>query len=160
MKRVFSIIWNVIQVFIIVYVLVITIFMFCSNKYGYTEIGNTVIDTSKNNLLIIKKNNNIKTNDKIYYYSIENEKYVIRTSKVKEITKSKDTNLYKIDDDIVISDKLIGKSFVKIPVLGKVVNCLESRMGFLLLVLLPILVVFVYQVYKFIISVHYIKVGK
>ena len=42
--------------------------------------------------------------------------------------------------------------------MGKVLDVLESRFGFLFFVLLPIMIVFIYQVYQFIIVLKYDEV--
>ena len=155
MKKTLRIIWNIIQVIIIIYVIVVTTLMFLSNDYGYTEVGNYVFnDTDKGDLLLIKKTKDIKENDTIYYYSTENNKYIITSNKVISIDKDNENSLYKVENDTISSSKLIGKKTTKIKLLGTILNTLESRVGFLFGVLLPILIVFVYQVYEFIVSIH------
>ena len=149
------IILNIIQVIIIIYVLLVTTLMFCANEYGYTEIGNYVFNSDNNDLLLIKKDNNIKEEDTIYYYSTVNEKYTIVSNKVISINKDDKNSLYTVEEDVISSSKVIGKTTKKIKVLGGILRYLESKPGFLIFVLLPILVIFIYQVYEFVVSIRY-----
>jgi len=155
MKKTLHIIWNIIQVIIIIYVILITTLMFLSNEYGYTEVGKFVFNNVKGDLVLIEKSNNIKENDNIYYYTTEDNKYIITSNKVISIDKDNKNSLYKVENDTISSSKVIGKTTHKIKLLGSVLNALESRVGFLFGVLLPILIVFVYQVYEFITSIHH-----
>ncbi len=155
MKKKLNLIWKIIQIVVIIYVVVVTTFMFFSNEYGYTEIGSFVFDnTSNKDLLLIKKDNNINKNDNIYYYEIDDNKYSIKSNKVIKVVKDYKNSLYKLKNDTISSSKVIGKKVYKIKLLGNILRVLESKVGFLFLVLLPILIVFIYQVYEFVISIH------
>lgn len=159
MKKKLNIIWSILQVIIIIFVISITVFVLCKNKYGYTEIANYnfsyisntdtkyIDNTNKNDLLIIKKNRSIKQNDNIFYYDINKNKYVIRQSKVIKI----DSSSYYISDNTSIEkDKIIGKSYKTIPKLGGIISFLETKLGFILFIIIPLVIIFIYQIYKFI----------
>ena len=160
MKKTVSIIWNIIQVLIILYVVVLTILMFSRNSYGFIQIGsntlysvgdNSISNAHKGDLLIFKNSSSIKVGDSIYYYSIDSQKYIVSKDKVNDIQNSGKTVLYSLDSNIkVLNDKIVGKSYVRIPVLGKLFNALQSKAGFLFFVLLPILIVVIYHVYRFV----------
>ena len=160
MKKALHIIWNIIQAIIIIYVILITTFMFLSNEYGYTEIGNYVFNDDQSDLFLIKKDNNIKENDTIYYYDAIGGKYSIVSNKVISVNKDNKNSLYEVENDTISSSKVIGKKGFKIKLLGGILNTLESRVGFLFGVLLPILIVFIYQVYEFIISIHHEEINE
>ena len=85
MKRVLNITWNVIQVLIVIYVILVILFMNTSNSYGYSQIGKYVLDVDNNQFLVIKKTNDIKDGDIVYYYSVVHDKYKIVYSNVKSI---------------------------------------------------------------------------
>lgn len=159
MKKTLKIFWNVIQGVIILYVIIITCLLFFSNKYGYTELGSyTLNNTSKGDLLFIKKNNSIKKGDNIYYYATSGEKYIIFNDEVIEVKKDKSYVVGNVNINSTIkSDKVIGTKVASYKHIGKFLDLVESRVGFLLLVLLPILIVFVSQVYEFLISMRYKK---
>lgn len=155
MKKVLNIVWNVIQALIIIYVISVIIFMSFSNKYGYSQIGRYVLDVDNNEFLVIKKTNDIKEGDLVYYYSIVKEKYRIVYSNVKTINDDKSYTLN--NDDKIIKSKIIGKTHRKIPVIGFVLNMMKYKINFLLFVVFPILIVFGYHVYNFIIEIRRIK---
>ena len=56
--------------------------------------------------------------------------------------------------------RVLGKYSTTYANLGTVLDVLESRVGFLFLVLLPIMIVFIYQVYEFIMILRYEDVDK
>lgn len=150
MKKTFGIIWNVLQVLIIIYVISIVSFMFFSNKYGYSEIGKYVFDVDNNEFVVIKRTNSIKEGDLVYYYSIIKEKYKIVYSNVKSIDEDK---VYTLDNGQRIAlSKIIGKTDRKIPIIGFILNNVKEKISFLIFVLFPLLIVFAYQVYLFIIE--------
>lgn len=152
MNKALNITWKVIQVLIIIYVLAVIIFMSFSNKYGYSQVGKYVIDVDNNEFLIIKKTNDIKEGDLVYYYSIVKEKYTIVYSNVKSI---EEDNSYILDNgDQIVDSKIIGKTDKKIPIIGFILNMMKNKINFVLFVMLPILIVFGYHVYKFITSVR------
>ena len=147
MKKALKISWIVIQVLIIIYVILVVLFMSFSNKYGYSQIGKYVLDVDNNEFLIIKKTNNIKDGDLVYYYSIVNEKYRIVYSNVNSINEDTYT---LVNGDEIVKSKIIGKSYRKIPIIGAILNIMKVKINFLVFVIIPILIVFGYHVYKFI----------
>lgn len=131
--------------------------MFFSNKYGYSEMGKYVFNPTDENLIIITKDKNVKVDDEIYYYTVVDEKYIISSNKIINI--NKEMKLYTLSDNSnITSSKIIGKSIKKIPVVGYILNSLKEKMNFLLFVLIPIFIVFVYQVYKFIVGIGYERI--
>lgn len=152
MKRVFSIIWNIIQIIIVIYVVLVILFMLTSNKYGYSQIGNYVLDVDDNEFLIIKKTNNLKNGDLVYYYSIVKEKYKITYSNINSINDDKTYTL--VNNEKIDSYKIIGKTYRKIPIIGYILNSMKEKINFLLFCLLPLLIVFIYNIYKFIIVIN------
>ncbi len=167
MKKVLKIIWSIIEVFIIIYVIGVTFFVLCRDKYGYTHIGPYTFDavnsfdeknienTKDGDLLVIKNSNDIYIKDRIYYYVSYNEAYVIRSDYVVDIQKDEHNTLYTVQrngENIMISgQRVLGKYAKTYTGVGEFVDLLESSDGFLLMVLLPILVVFIYQIVEFIV---------
>ena len=156
MNKILNVVLSVIQVFIIIYVILVISFMFISNRYGYSQIGKYILDVDNDELIIIKKTNDIKTGDLVYYYSIVNEKYRIVSSNIKSINEDKS---YTLNNGSKIQKvKIIGKTDRKIPVVGFILNRLKEKVNFLLFVLFPVFIVFIYQVYKFIIGINHEKI--
>ena len=153
MKKVFKIVWNVVQVLIIIYAILVISFMLMSNKYGYSEFGKYVLNVDNDEFVVLKKTDDIKNGDMIYYYSVVNEKYKIVFSNINSIN---DDKTYSLDNgEKILKSKIIGKSCRKVPVIGFILNRVKGQVGFLVFVLLPILIVFIYHIYKFIIEINY-----
>ena len=144
------------QVLIIIYVVLVISFILISNKYGYGEIGKYVLDVDNNEFLIIKRTDDIKNGDLVYYYTIVNEKYKIIYNNVNSIN---DDKTYTLDNgEKILKFKIIGKSYRKVPFIGFILNNVKNRISFLLFVLLPMLIVFIYNIYKFIITINYKRI--
>ena len=155
MKKVVKRIWSVLEVIIMIYVVFMTLLFLNKNKYGFTEIGNcvlvsvdgdiekTVESSKKMDLLILEKNSNKNDyNDKVYYYSVYGEKYIIKYGSLKD---------EKLSGTNIINDgRVIGTKSRSVPLLGFYLKIVHSKIGFLLFVFLPVFMVFIYQVYEFI----------
>ena len=158
---------------VIIYVIVITTFLLFRNKYGYTEVGNTTfvplkIDTAEyikdgkeGNLLVVKNTPNLKEGDLIYYYTTEDERYVVKSDYIKSIFNGDGNKLYTLNDEAgstVVSTRVLGKYANQYSGFGTIFSILTSKFGFLLLVLLPIMCIFIYQLYSLIMVLKYEKV--
>ena len=171
MKKLFHWVWSFLEVVIIIYVIIITSFILCRNKYGYTQFGDytfdninlieekNIKDVTKGDLLIVKNSNDIEVGNLIYYYAAFNERYIIRSDVVTNISSDDYSSLYTLAGDgepvTVAGTRVLGKYSNTYAKIGGILDVLESRIGFLFLVLLPIMVVFIYQVYEFIVIIHY-----
>ena len=170
MKKVLRTIWNILEVLIVVYVIAMTTLLLAKNKFGYTQIGdyvfssiesndvNNIIDSKQGDLLIVKNTSDLNVGDVIYYYAVYEDKYIICSDVIKKMQKDDFSALYTIADQYntaVHSDKVIGKYSVRYHNLGNYFSFLQSRVGFLFFVLLPIMVVFIFQIYDFAIVIKY-----
>ena len=171
MRKVLNWVWSFVEVIIIIYVVLVTMFVPCKNKHGYTQFGDysfanidliaekNVKDTKKGDLLVVKNSNDIHKGDLIYYYAVLNDNYIVRSAVVADVKEDDYSALYTVSLSNttinVASSRVLGKYSTVYNNLGSILSVLESRVGFLLLVLLPIMVVFIYQVYEFIIMLKY-----
>lgn len=171
MRKVLNWVWSFVEVIIIIYVVLVTMFVLCKNKYGYTQFGDysfanidliaekNVKDTKKGDLLVVKNSNDIHKGDLIYYYAVLNDNYIVRSAVVADVKEDDYSALYTVSLSNttinVASSRVLGKYSTVYNNLGSILSVLESRVGFLLLVFLPIMVVFIYQVYEFIIMLKY-----
>ena len=117
MKSFLRWVWSFFEVLIILYVIVLTSFLLCKNKYGYTQFGDYTFDNvslfdAKNNknlkkgdLLIVKNSNDINKGDVVYYYAVYNENYIIKSGPVMEIKSDDYSSLYTIDDNGLFHQK-------------------------------------------------------
>ena len=180
MKNVLKSLWSVIEVIIIIYVIFLTSCILCRNKFGFTQFGSYTLssvestdakyveNTKSGDLLVVKSSNDIVKGDRLYYYATLNDRYVVRTGIVEKVEKDEYNSLYTIDTLIsgdkkaklnVTQTRVLGKYSSTVGSLGSVWKFLQSRLGFLIFVLLPILLVFVYQIYEFIIVLNYERKG-
>ena len=171
MRKVLNWCWSFVEVLIIIYVVLVTMFVLCKNKYGYTQFGDysfanidliaekNVKDTKKGDLLVVKNSNDIHKGDLIYYYAVLNDRYIVRSAVVTDVKEDDYSALYTVSLSNttinVASSRVLGKYSTVYNNLGSILSVFESRVGFILLVLLPIMVVFIYQVYEFIIMLKY-----
>lgn len=146
-----KIIINTIFIIYLVLTIAVTGTLLSFNEKNIALINNNYILTlndskeySKNDLLIIKKNNKAKENEKIFYY--DNKK--IKTNKVKKIDKKKQTIVLE-NETIITNEEVLGniKETTRLPLLGQVYNTLTSRLGYLFIIILPMLLAFVYEIY-------------
>lgn len=100
----------------------------------------------------------LKEGDIITFHTIINNEYALNTHRIDSIANLEGNRSYttkgdnnEIADAHVISDgDIVGKYVGKMPGLGKVMDFLSSSMGFLLIIVLPLLLFFIYQVYHLI----------
>lgn len=157
MKNNLKLVWNIIQVFILIYVFFITFLVININEYGYSEIGKSTyvpinkkikkyLGNYKSSDLLIIKNNKINTNDEIYYYTVEGSNYYISKTKVVEIN----NNVYSTADSFNIEqDRIVGNKVVKIKYVGFLLNFLLKEIGYFCLIILPMLILLIYHIYDF-----------
>ncbi len=166
--KVVKVLWHILEVIIICYVVFITACILFRNGYGYTQFGPMTVVTvndvnvndfeniSNGSLLLIKDSSSFKVDDEVFYYDIRDQKYIVVSDRIVNIEDGK----YIVDgvnenNEVVQvklnNKKIIGKNYVKIGILGYLVDLLESRIGFLLLVILPIFIVFLYELIQFVI---------
>jgi len=105
------------------------------------------VDTSK-----------LQVGDIICFHTIIENQYALNTHRIAEISETSgfrsyvtkgDNNL--ISDQHIISDgDIVGKYVGKVSHLGTVLDFLGSSVGFLLVIVLPLLLFFIYQIYHLI----------
>ena len=166
--KVVKVLWHILEVIIICYVVFVTACILFRNGYGYTQFGSMTVVTvndvnvndfeniSNGSLLLIKDSSSFKVDDEVFYYDIRDQKYIVVSDRIVNIEDGK----YIVDgvnenNEVVQvklnSKKIIGKSYLKIGTLGYLVDLLESKIGFLLLVILPIFIVFLYELVQFVV---------
>lgn len=111
-------------------------------------------------LIIIKKCDpaTLAEGDIVTFHTIINNEFALNTHRIHEIQTMGDVRSYvtkgdnnAIADVHMISDgDIVGKYVTKLPNFGKVVQFLSGSTGFLLVIVLPLLLFFIYQVYHLI----------
>lgn len=166
MKTFFKILLGIIGAIYLALIIVVTVCLLCYNDYKVTEINNhslVIIEDktdmySPGDLVVFQGINNkdVNVNDEIFFYEVTNGIPSINFGKVTQIVSiNNNESTYQINNNHEISSKsVIGKTATaKIyPKLGKYLAILESKFGFIILVILPTLVLFLYEIYRFIIE--------
>ena len=111
----------------------------------------------KKDLIVLKSEDfeDTKVGEEIYYYAVENEKYVIKTGTISDKSGEASDAIYTIaeaETKEINSDKVLGKLDKVYHNVGQVLFFLSSRIGFLILVL------FIYEIYDFVMNIKYEKV--
>lgn len=115
----------------------------------------------KGDLIFIKKcdTSKLKEGDIITFHTIIDNQYALNTHRIQKIDEVNGVRSYTtigdnnngVADQHVISDgDIVGKYVGHISNLGKVMSFLSSCMGFLIVIVLPMLLFFIYQVYNLI----------
>lgn len=132
-----------------------------ANLAGYTPM--TVLTDSMSptfnsgDLIIIKRTqpDTLQVGDIITFHTIIQNEYVLNTHRIVEIhdngirsyvTKG-DNNAIQ-DQSVVIGSDIVGKYVGRLPYVGHVMQFLSSSVGFLIVIVLPLLVFFIFQVYN------------
>lgn len=167
MKLVLKGILGVIGVCYLAVIILVTSCLLCYNDYKVTEmLGYSFIiiddDSDKYNdgdLVLFRQGEmeKVKENDEIFFYEVTNGIPSIHYGTVTEVLPvDDDERTFTINDNHDISSSsLIGRteSAKVYPELGQILSILESRFGFLILVILPTLLLFLYELYRVIIEI-------
>lgn len=174
MKKLLKGLFLIVEMIVIIFAVVMVSIVLMRNKYGYTQFGdNTLIMIDDMNitelthyksgdLLVVKGINysDIDVGTELYYYDTLNDQYIVRTGIVKTKTGDNRSALYTFeekDNVSIASDRILGVYSSSHAKLGGVLNFLTSTAGFLLFVILPILVLFIYQIYHLVMILKYDK---
>lgn len=115
----------------------------------------------KGDLIFIKKcdTTKLEVGDIICFHTIIDNEYALNTHRIKEIAAQGDVRSYTtmgdnnkgIADQHIISDgDIVGKYVGHLSKMGNVMNFLSSSSGFLIVIVIPMLLFFIYQVYNLI----------
>ena len=136
-----------------------------SDLFGYTPMAvqsDSMAPTfERGDLILIKKcdTSTLKEGDIICFHTIINNEYALNTHRIQSIVEQGGARSYTtlgdnnngITDTHVISDgDIVGKYVGKVQKLGTVMDFLSGSTGFLLVIVLPMLLFFIYQIYHLI----------
>lgn len=136
-----------------------------SNLAGFTPL--TVQSESmeptfgENDLIIIQQcdPSTLKEGDIVTFHTIIDNQYALNTHRIVSISQVNGLNSYTTkgdnndlaDQHVIADGDIVGKYAFKIPYLGAVMDVLSSTWGFLIIIVLPMLLFFIYQVYHLVI---------
>lgn len=136
-----------------------------ANLFGYTPLvveSNSMSPTfKKDDLIFVKKcdTSKLEEGDIICFHTIIDNEYALNTHRIQSIAENGEARSYTtvgdnnngVADQHIISDgDIVGKYVGHISGAGKLMNFLSSSTGFLLVIVLPMLIFFIYQVYNLI----------
>ncbi len=155
---------NLIVIIYVIIAITVTLCLLNYNDYNVTEFGNNTLilitddsldpDYKEGDLVIAKKGNlgKIEVGDKIFFYNDKD----IKLGEVKQVNTYEgmsttfilDGNHQVIEDDIIGSEDNV-KVYNKI---GKILSILESKWGFLFLIIFPSVLAFLHEVFEVIVE--------
>ena len=155
-----KLILNTIFIIYLIVAIFVTVCLLSYNEYKVTQFGETSLviisdkkmqpDYNKGDLIILEKSDDIKAGDKAFYYDTYNQKIRIKLGTIEDVEKiSEDKINYIIDDGQhkISNEFVIGPvaTATVMPNIGTILSILESKWGFLFLIVLPALLAFVNQ---------------
>lgn len=145
----------------------VTILLLNFNKYGLTQFENTTIvmvseniasETFKKGDLVLvkaKKISELEVGEEIFVYRlIANNKVLVEIGKVGQIYLEEDAVAFE-NGDIFSNEFIIGTGDKVYNKVGTYLSIVESKWGFLFIVLVPCLLIFIYEIYALIVEIKY-----
>lgn len=151
---------NVIFVIYIVIAVFVTICLLSYNEFKVTEFGDNSLvlitdsnlepEFKKGDLAIVNKKDVIVDGEKVFFYNIANREIQIKLGEVVKTQKVTDTETtFTLEGEHKISGEYVlgsAKTASVIPKVGTFLRILESKWGFLFLIVMPALIAFLYQI--------------
>ena len=143
-----------------------------SSVLGYTPMvvqSDSMAPTfEKDDLIFVKKcdTSKLEVGDIICFHTIIDNQYALNTHRIADIAEESGMRSYTtvgdnnngVTDQHIISDgDIVGKYVGHIGSAGKIINFLSSSAGFLIVIVLPMLIFFIYQVYNLIMIIIRLK---
>lgn len=172
MKKILSVIGNVLLVIVILIAVAMTFASLNTNDKGLPEVGGFIVMNIQSgsmepaiktgDLIItktVKKPYELKVGDVVSYVGYENKDLIIITHRITSVVGeggavsyvTKGDNNPTVDEVEVTPSSIVSKyDGIRIPVLGTIFSFLSGRVGFFICIVLPLFILFVYQIYKFI----------
>ncbi len=171
MKKILRyILWPVITIIIVIDV-ILTIYLLNYNQYNVAVFGNKsflvmnkkIEGFKEGDLLIVKKNENseFKAGDHVFFYDTISKETIVNYGKINAVNDNKDKpNSFIMSNNYLLSDEnIIGKGETSkvYSGWGSILGFITSRWIFLIFIILPILVLFIYEAYLLVIEIKKAK---
>ena len=151
---------NIIFIIYVVIAVFVTICLLSYNQFKVTEFGDYSLvivtddemapDFNKGDLIIVDKSQEVLPGDKAFFYDTYNRQIEVRLGEVNDLERVTETeSTYTFDGDHKVSSEYVlgGENTASvIPVAGTILSVLESKWGFLFLIVLPVLLMFFHQI--------------
>lgn len=174
LKNVIGGIVDFLMVIIIVCAIGVTLISLTSDNNNVSKIGkyiplNVMTDSMEPTIMegdfIVMEEvdpESLEVGDVISFFATEQDQVIIKTHRIVEIDTSSGFKSFttrgdnnEVNDTVpVFSNDIVGKwNDVKLTKVGKVLDFVSSKTGFLICIVLPLLILFVYQIYRFIVVI-------
>lgn len=171
MKKVLG---NILTIIVIILIIGMSVLLLSYNEYRVSEFGNKtlliidedMLDFKAGSLAIVTGTDQkkVKPGDYIFYYDTSSTTVKTRVAQVQNIYQEKlgEISFTMADNYILSGEHVIGKveDTKEINKLGSILAVLESKWGFLFLVIVPALLLFVYEIINVIIEIKTMKLRK
>lgn len=155
-----KVIWNIFVVFYAVIAIFVTICLLSYNRYKVSEFGDNslvIIDSrdlepefNKGDLVITDRSYKLQKGQKVFFYNTSNPVVTINVAEIKDMQEiSRGDITYTLEGDIIVkSENILGPAdkVTQIGKVGAILALLESKWGFLALIVFPSLIAFLYEV--------------
>ena len=149
----------------------LTIYLLNYNQYNVAEFGDKSIlvmtkkidNFEKGDLLLVKKNKNdeYKVGDYVFFYDTISKESVVNYGKINAVNDNKDKpNSFIMSNNYLLSDENIigkGETSKTYSGWGSIIGFVTSRWIFLIFIIVPILILFLYQLYLLILEIKKAK---
>lgn len=167
LQKIKSFIMGVLGCIFFAFAISVTVLLLNYNKYGLTQFGNTTLviisdyitsdNYQKGDLVLVKseKIEELEVGEEIFVYRIINSnKVLVEVGKVGELYPEEDAVAFQ-NGDIFSNEFIIGTADEIYNDIGLYLSIIESKWGFLFIVLVPCLLIFIYEIYALIIEIKY-----
>lgn len=167
LKMIKSVIINILMLVYFAFVITMTVLLLNYNDYGMTEFGDTTLliiedDVSsevykKGDLVFVerKKIDKLNVGDEVFTYQISAEGEVnVDFGKIGQVHVEDEAITYENGSNYSI-DFVMGSASKVYEDIGTYLSVIESKWGFLFIVLVPSFLIFIYEVYTLIVEIKY-----
>ncbi len=144
-----KVLYGILVVYIVI-AIIVTVGLLSYNEHNLTQLGDKVYiklkdkigDYNKGDLLIVRDTDDYVAQDNVFYCKLKNDECVVSYGVIETMMSGTPTIWgEETSRKLVIG---VDKDVTVVPVMGSILSVLESRIGYLCIIILPILLAFVY----------------
>lgn len=167
LKVIKNVILTILGIIFFTFALAMTILLLNYNDYGVTQFGDTTLviigeeisseDYNKGDLVLVKKTDlkNIAVGDSVFAYFVDKKgSATVQLGVVGEVYEEDDAISYE-NGQTYAMDFVVGKKDKVYKNVGKYLSVIESKWGFLFIILVPCFFIFIYEIYALIVEIKY-----
>ena len=155
----------VLNIFIFLYFILAVLTTYCLlsyNKFGTVELKDKYLlssnkyltDFDSSSLLVVTKDSSYEVGEDVFYYDVNGSVVTVKMDKIKNIEKVNDeeSTIVLANDLTLSSENVLGKKSktTTYAFIGAIFSLLTSRWGYLFIIIFPMLIAFIYEIYAII----------